>query len=121
MRDPIIGESGIRTHGTVSGSAVFKTAALNRSAISPDWSYLIPFGVSRRPILDQPRMPASGHLYVSSGDGETLRPARRRACRGRSPAWGVTPEATPNAIAGGSATNPTVMPAMMSERKVAAR
>ena len=30
-----LGESGIRTHGTVSGSAVFKTAALNRSAISP--------------------------------------------------------------------------------------
>jgi hypothetical protein len=33
----------------------------------------------------------------------------------------VTPEAMPNAIAGGSATNPTVMPAIMPERKVAAR
>ena len=29
------GEGGIRTHGTVSGSAVFKTAAFNRSATSP--------------------------------------------------------------------------------------
>ncbi len=29
------GESGIRTHGTVTGSAVFKTAAFDRSAISP--------------------------------------------------------------------------------------
>ena len=30
------GESGIRTHGSVTTTAVFKTAALNRSAISPE-------------------------------------------------------------------------------------
>jgi hypothetical protein len=30
------GESGIRTHGGRKPTAVFKTAALNRSAISPD-------------------------------------------------------------------------------------
>ena len=29
------GESGIRTHGRLTPTAVFKTAALNRSAISP--------------------------------------------------------------------------------------
>jgi hypothetical protein len=29
------GEGGIRTHGTLTGTAVFKTAALNRSATSP--------------------------------------------------------------------------------------
>ena len=29
------GEGEIRTHGTLTGSAVFKTAALNRSATSP--------------------------------------------------------------------------------------
>ena len=30
------GESGIRTHGRLTPTAVFKTAALNRSAISPN-------------------------------------------------------------------------------------
>ncbi len=30
------GERGIRTPGTRKGSTVFKTAALDRSAISPD-------------------------------------------------------------------------------------
>src|SRR5690348_12272057 len=30
------GESGIRTHGSVTTTAVFKTAALNHSAISPE-------------------------------------------------------------------------------------
>ncbi len=29
------GEGGIRTHGTVAGTAVFKTAAFNHSATSP--------------------------------------------------------------------------------------
>jgi hypothetical protein len=29
------GEGEIRTHGTLTGTAVFKTAALNRSATSP--------------------------------------------------------------------------------------
>src|SRR5437763_557408 len=29
------GQGGIRTHGTVAGTAVFKTAALNRSATCP--------------------------------------------------------------------------------------
>gem|GEM_PF-5657604 len=29
------GEGGIRTHGTITGTAVFKTAAFNRSATSP--------------------------------------------------------------------------------------
>ena len=29
------GEGGIRTHGALSGTAVFKTAALNHSATSP--------------------------------------------------------------------------------------
>src|SRR3546814_3372020 len=31
------GESGIRTHGRFDPSPVFKTGALNRSAISPEW------------------------------------------------------------------------------------
>lgn len=30
------GESGIRTHGDIAATTVFKTVALNRSAISPD-------------------------------------------------------------------------------------
>jgi hypothetical protein len=30
------GESGIRTHGRLTPTAVFKTAALNHSAISPN-------------------------------------------------------------------------------------
>jgi hypothetical protein len=30
------GERGIRTPGTLTGTAVFKTAALDHSAISPD-------------------------------------------------------------------------------------
>ena len=34
-RDLIGGERGIRTPGTLPGSTVFKTAALNHSAISP--------------------------------------------------------------------------------------
>ena len=29
------GESGIRTHGTVAGTTVFKTILLNHSSISP--------------------------------------------------------------------------------------
>ena len=35
LRECAGGEGGIRTHGTLSGSAVFKTAAINRSATSP--------------------------------------------------------------------------------------
>ena len=35
------GGSGIRTHGTVSRTAVFKTAAINRSAIPPTAQYRI--------------------------------------------------------------------------------
>ncbi len=35
------GESEIRTHGRVAPSTVFKTAALNRSAISPSVSVII--------------------------------------------------------------------------------
>jgi hypothetical protein len=34
------GESGIRTHGRLTPTAVFKTAALNHSAISPFFSAL---------------------------------------------------------------------------------
>ena len=31
------GKGGIRTHGTLAGTAVFKTAALNHSATFPSW------------------------------------------------------------------------------------
>ena len=33
------GEGGIRTHGTVAGTLVFKTRALNHSTTSPDEKY----------------------------------------------------------------------------------
>ena len=36
------GESGIRTHGELSPTAVFKTAALNHSAISPVRGSIMP-------------------------------------------------------------------------------
>ncbi len=35
------GESGIRTHGTLTSSPVFKTGAFNRSAISPSTNLLV--------------------------------------------------------------------------------
>ena len=35
------GEGGIRTHGTVAGTLVFKTRALNHSTTSPSEKYLI--------------------------------------------------------------------------------
>jgi hypothetical protein len=37
------GESEIRTHGGVTPTAVFKTAALNHSAISPKLEIAMPF------------------------------------------------------------------------------
>src|SRR5687767_13415123 len=36
-RAKVGGERGIRTPGTVSGSVVFKTTAIDHSAISPRW------------------------------------------------------------------------------------
>lgn len=39
------GESGIRTHGRFDPSPVFKTGALNRSAISPMLLRLTPEGI----------------------------------------------------------------------------
>jgi hypothetical protein len=41
------GEGGIRTHGTVARTPVFKTGALNRSATSPDRTSLPEFGLMR--------------------------------------------------------------------------
>lgn len=42
------GESGIRTHGTVAGSPVFKTGALNHSTISPELRNNLGQGVAER-------------------------------------------------------------------------
>src|SRR3546814_11479543 len=59
------GESGIRTHGRFDPSPVFKTGALNRSAISPEWMRVGAGGLSharrfaqqlsRRPFVDGAR------------------------------------------------------------------
>jgi hypothetical protein len=45
------GESGIRTHGRLTPTAVFKTAALNHSAISPELSAPVPWVCRYRPGL----------------------------------------------------------------------
>ena len=58
------GGSGIRTHDTVSRTAVFKTAAINRSAIPPvDLSISPPAGAG----LPVARVPVSGAHRVLPG------------------------------------------------------
>ncbi len=46
------GESGIRTHGTLAGTLVFKTSSLNRSDISPkNRVYHITNGIASRAMI----------------------------------------------------------------------
>ena len=49
------GEGGIRTHGRLSPTAVFKTAALNHSATSPRMKEGEPPLLQLRPIIERRR------------------------------------------------------------------
>src|SRR3954470_2732512 len=63
------GEGGIRTHGELAPTAVFKTAALNHSATSPEGFCLSPGKPSRaRHTVNQAG--ARGVLHPSLGSGE---------------------------------------------------
>src|SRR5690606_30888607 len=89
------GESGIRTHGRFDPSPVFKTGALNRSAISPNFSLLQPrcsrsvagFASTswRRPPACRPAgqdrcLKPLGHLSEFFASTTTLLAQRRRFC-----------------------------------------
>lgn len=49
------GEEGIRTPGTLPGTVVFKTTAIDRSAISPREEIRIFFSLSRLSLLSHMR------------------------------------------------------------------
>src|SRR6476646_1667144 len=54
-RSEVGGERGIRTPGTVSGSVVFKTTAIDHSAISPRWQFSHNGSPDEQPRLASPR------------------------------------------------------------------
>ena len=66
------GGSGIRTHGTVSRTAVFKTAAINRSAIPPQRTSIAP--ASRYAISDGARA-GRGRASATRGRADSSRPS----------------------------------------------
>src|SRR6516164_6985336 len=53
LRAPNGGWGGIRTHGTLAGTPVFKTGALNHSATLPNFETIQPFGAAPRTNQDR--------------------------------------------------------------------
>jgi hypothetical protein len=60
------GRGGIRTHGTLAGTPVFKTGALNHSATLPDENLM---SEGNADCKRQPR--ASGHVAMKSNQSFT--------------------------------------------------
>jgi hypothetical protein len=76
------GWSGIRTHGRLASSAVFKTAALNRSAIHPRLYLMV--AVSKRILKGAPVTPADDTLWVIQVGLTPLLPGMPDDVHGRS-------------------------------------
>src|SRR3970040_1937303 len=77
------GESGIRTHGRFDPSPVFKTGALNRSAISPKLAAAAPCGAAAhsRTRLDDAGADADYRWMAFRSESEHGRPLISLHCR----------------------------------------
>jgi hypothetical protein len=77
LLDKFGGERGIRTPGTVSGSVVFKTTAIDRSAISPrdrclsSRVYAFFRALSDVDAQPEPGATANGNMELEPGTRET--------------------------------------------------